>query len=136
MTVDITKLTFFSETSSFKNNNVWTGNFTISGNHTDGLNTKTFTRDLGVTPDMVSIQFNAPADPLLNDPRPANGWFRQGVAYEPSPDGGGGFPAWTLTSAINGTVLTITATYVQQYTGTYTSVPTLFSYRVIDYSIF
>lgn len=115
---------------------MWAGNFTINGNHSPGTNTKTFTVSLGVTPDLLDISFNGPADPTGGDIRPANGWFKNGAVYEQTADGAGGFPVWELTSTLNGSILTIKATYAQQHAGTYASTPTTFFYRVIDYSVF
>lgn len=133
---DLTKLILDSADGTFMNNKVWTGSCTISGNHTAGANTKTFTVALGQTPDLVDISFKGPSDPLGIDLRPSGGWFKDGAVYEQTADGGGGYPTWQLTSSINGTTLTITATYVQQYSGTYASTDTTFYYRLIDYSVF
>lgn len=136
MSTDLTKLILNSANSAFMNNKIVTGTFTISGSHTAGTNIKTFTKNLGITPDLTDISFNGPADSTGVDPRPSTGWFKSGAVYEQSANSGGGIPFWVINSSINGTTLTVTATYTQTYTGTYTTPSMDFSYRVIDYSVF
>jgi hypothetical protein len=133
---DITDLILYSENSAFHNNNIYEGTVTISGNHSSGANVKTFTVELDVIPDLTDITFNGLGDPNSNDPRPDDGWFKTGAIYEQSADGGGGFPVWIINSSINGDTVTITATYTQQYTGTYSTSGLDLSYRIIDYSVF
>lgn len=144
MTVDLTKLVFYSGAPAFKQNNVvQTGTFTISGSTVAGTNTQTFTASLLSVPDMVDIVFNGPTDTVGGqDPRPVNGWFKQGAVWVPTNNAGGGNPAkWEIYSSLSstglsGATLTVTAVYVQQFTTIETMTSTNFFYRVIDYSVF
>ena len=138
MTVDLTKLIMHSAYNAFKNNTIYTGTLTISGTNVEGTNVKTFTVNLSSIPDMTDIVFNGPTDTIGgNDPRPAGGWFKRGSVWVPTDNAGGGNPSkWVITSSITGTVVTITATYVQQFTTSEVMTATDFSYRIIDYSIF
>lgn len=135
MAVDLTKLVSHSDYPAFKNNTIYTGTLTISGSTAGGTNTKTFTVTLTQAPDMTDILFNGPTGG--SDPRPAGGWFRRGYVWVPTNDAGGGNPSnWLITSSIAGSVVTITAMYVQTFSTVETLTSTNFSYRIIDYSVF
>jgi len=132
--VDTSKLILYSPYNAFKNNNFYSGTLTISGSTAGGVNTKTFTVNLAIDPDMTDIVFYGPSD--ASDPRPNDGWFKQGRVWVPTNNAGGGNPsAWTITSSIVGTVLTVTATYIQQFTTAETLTATDFYYRLVDYSV-
>lgn len=135
---ELTDFIYNSNYNAFKNNNVYTGTFTISGTTAAGLNTKTFTVELPTTPDLIDIMFNGPTDTVFgSDPRPANGWFKDGWVWTRTNNAGGGDPRpWFISATINGTTLTVTATSVQQFVAAEAITSTDFSYRVIDYSIF
>lgn len=135
---DVTKLLESSSNNAFKNNNVYTYTFTLSGSTSAGLNTETFTATLPTSPDMVDILFNGPTDTVYGtDPRPSAGWFRQGYVWVVTNNAGGGNPSrWRVQATISGTTLTIIAQYVQQFTTSETLTSTNFSCRVIDFSIF
>lgn len=136
---DLTKLIEDSAAPSFQNNKVYTGTFTFTGTVVAGTNTKTFSVPLSQTPDLVDIVFNGPTDTVFSsDPRPSTAWFKQGSIWV---IGNGStvtnFPTpWVTYGVINGTTLTITCTYVQQFVDTITLTSTNASYRVIDYSVF
>lgn len=137
MATDLTKLILHTGYDAFKQNAIYTGTKTISGTTAAGTNIKTFTVTLGTVPDMVDIIFNGPTNAGI-DPRPANGWFKQGAVWVPTDNAGGGNPSkWVLFANMTSTTtLTITAIYVQQFTAAEVLTSTDFSYRVIDYSIF
>lgn len=137
--VDLTKLILHSAYPAFKNNNIFTGTLQINGTVVAGTNTKTFTVDLGLIPDMTDVMFNGPTDTWYgSDPRPASGWFKQGQVWVRGDSGA--YPNygtnWRINSSINGSILTITAVYVQQFIDTLSLTSTNFSYRLIDYSAF
>lgn len=138
MSTDLTKLALHTAYDAFKNNAIYTGTLTISGSTVEGTNVQTFTVTLTQTPDMTDIVFNGPTDTVFsNDPRPSDGWFKRGAVWIPTNDAGGGNPSrWVLSSSISGTTVTITATYVQQFTTGETLTATNFSYRIIDFSVF
>lgn len=128
MTVDLTKLVMHSDYSLFKNNTIYTGTKTISGTTTAGTNTKTFDVTLSTAPDLLDIIFSGDGGTT---------WFKQGSVSVPTDNAGGGNPSsWRLTSSINGTTLTLRATYVQQFVTAEVLTATNFSYRVMDYSVF
>lgn|SRR3990167_2564159 len=136
---DLTKLQYFSPKDAFKNNDIFTGSFNISGTASEGLNIVTQTVDLGRDPDMLDIIFNGTDDPLDVDLRPSDGWFKEGFVYVlgddlPTYDD---YPTnWKIFGSITGTVLTIEAIFVQQFIATLTLTSTPVYYRVIDYSVF
>lgn len=133
MSVDLSKLVFHSAYNAFKQNTiVQTGTCTITGTVSAGTNIQTFTVNLETAPDMVDIVFNGPGSVI--DSRPDDAWFKQGSIGVPFT--GPSDSVWYLYSSITGSTLTITAVYVQTFTGTETLTDTTFSYRVIDYSIF
>lgn len=138
MAVDLTKIAFHSGYPAFKNNRVYTGTLTISGSSSPGTNTRTFNVALDEEPDLLDVLFNGPTNLITGeDPRPSNGWFRDGRVWVPTNNAGGGSPSpWVISYSISGTTLTILATYVQQFTPGETLTSTNFSYRIVDYSVF
>jgi hypothetical protein len=139
MSVDLTKLVFHSNYNAFKNNREYTGTLTISGTTSGGVNLKEFTVELDTAPDLLDISFQGNSDPVFDpfDPRPDDGWFKQGAVYVPTNNAGGGNPSkWTITTSLSGTTLTISATYIQQFTTAETLTSTNFSYKIVDYSVF
>lgn len=138
MAVDLTKVVEDSRYRSFINSDQWTGTLTISGSTSGGTNTKTWDVDLGTTPDFMHIEFNGPtAFNGATDPRPSSGWFSKGQVWVRGDNGSyTNYPTkWVITTRLNGSTLTITAVWVQQFTGTLTLTSTDFSYKVIDYSV-
>lgn len=139
MNPDLTKLILDTTFGSFKQNSpIVTGSSTISGSTVAGVNTRTFTVILARTPDLLDVVFNGPTDLVFSqDPRPSSGWFKKGSVWVPTNNAGGGNPSpWQLYTSVVGSVLTITAVYVQQFTAAETLTSTTFSYRIIDYSVF
>lgn len=142
MSADLTKLILHSSYPAFKNNNVYTGSFTISGTQVTGANTKTFTVALDDVPDMVDVLFNGPDDDAFSpstDPRPSDGWFSQGFVYVRGDNSGAGYnnypTRWELFSSINGKTLTIYAVGLWTATPTLTLTNTVCYYRLVDYSV-
>lgn len=138
MSVDLSKLIFASNVDAFKNNNIYTGSFNLSGTVTAGTSVRSQNIFLNENPDLVSIVFNGPTDTVSGlDPRPSDGWFRQGAVWV---IGNGGtvsnYPTmWQLYGSISGLILTITAVYVQTFVDTVTLDVTPVFYRVVDYSV-
>jgi hypothetical protein len=139
MSVDLSKLIFYSVTSAFKNNKVYTGTFNISGTTVAGTNSRSVTINLDDVPDMVDIVFNGPTDTVFNtDPRPSDGWFSQGQIWVIA-NGSTvtNYPtSWVVYSNIVGSTLTITMVYVQTFVDTLTLNSTNGYYRLTDYSVF
>lgn len=135
--IDLTKLILHTGYNAFKNNDLTTGTFTLTGSTAAGLNSRTFTFDIGPSPDMVDVVFNGPTDTVFSsDPRPSTGWFKQGFIYTITNNAGGGNPArWTVNSEINGSTLTITCQYPQGFVTAETLTSTDCSFRLVDYSV-
>lgn len=137
---DLSKLIFISSVNAFKNNDAFSGSFSISGTVDGGTNTQTFSIQVPSTTDMASVIFNGPTDTVSSlDPRPSDGWFTQGAVWVLGTGAGVGsdYPTnWTLNSSISGTTLTVTANYVQQFVDPITLTATTVYFRLIDYSIF
>ena len=146
MTVDLTKLVFHSGYPAFKNNNRFSGSFNITGSSASGTNQRTATFSLGLVPDMTDIIFNGASDTHWesgygdNDPRPDDGWFKQGYVWVRGDNGGAGYndypTPWVISSKISGTDIIILATYVQTFVDALTLTSTPVSYRLVDYSVF
>lgn len=136
--VDLTKIAYYSKFPAFKNNKVYTGTLTISGSTTGGANVRTFNVALDSTPDLVDITFNGPTDTVFgSDPRPSNAWFKNGYVWVRTNSAGGGDPSsWLITSRLNGSLLTITATMLQTFATGETLTSTDFQYKLVDYSAF
>lgn len=135
MSVDLTKLVFHSSYNSFKNDNVYTGTLTLSGAISTGTNTRTFDIELPEEPGFLDIIFNGPSE--ASNPRPDDGWFKQGAAVYTDIDvlGSPDVANWFLTTSISGTTVTVTATYTKTFTDAATMTSTDFSYRIVDYSV-
>lgn len=139
MSVDLTKLVLHTGYDTFKNDTIYTGSFTVSGSTAGGINTRTFTIALGSVPNHYDIVFNGPTDAGGSDPRTAGAWFKQGYVWVRGDNAGAGYSnyqtAWRVYSAVNGTTLTITLIFSQQFSSSLTLTNTNFSYRLVDYSV-
>lgn len=134
---NLNTLIWGSEYDSFKNNNIYTGSFNISGTATAGVNTQTYDVALSVIPDITDIVFNGPAD--SGDPRPNGGWFHSGVIRvrgDDAPIYNNYSTLWKPYSSINGNIVTLSVYWVQQFTASLSLTSTTVSYRIIDYSVF
>lgn len=140
MSEDLTMLVLYGKYPAFKNNNVYTGSFTISGSTGGGVNQRTATVQLNAVPDLTDAVFNGPTDSLGSDPRPSTGWFKQGQVWVRGDNAGAGYTnyptPWVITSKIVGSAMVITATYVQTFTPALTLTSTLAYYRLVDFSVF
>lgn len=138
--VNLAKLVFHSAYPAFKNNSITTGTGTISGTTAAGTNTKTFTVTLDTEPDLLDVVFNGPSDTFFSvDPRPSDGWFRQGQVWvrgDSAPTYVNYGTNWAMTYEVSGSTVTIKAIYTQTFTNALTLTATDFSYRIIDYSVF
>lgn len=137
MQVDESQVIFDSRKLAFKNNNIYTGSFNVSGTVVAGLSQRNTTITLDAVPDMTQILFNAPTD--SSDPRPANGWFEEGYVWilgDGSVVGANYSTNWAITTSFTGAILTITLTYNQQFNDTLTLHSTPVYYRIVDYSVF
>lgn len=137
---DLTKLAFHSGYNAFKNNNVYTGSFTISGTTAAGTNTVTATVPLDAAPDLTDVIFNGTAGGGTLTRRPSAGWFKNGLVEVRGDNAGAGYTnyptPWIITSKIDGSNLVITATYVQTFNDALTLTSTTVSYKLVDYSVF
>lgn len=139
MSVDLTKLILHTGYDTFKNNKIYTGSFTVSGSTSAGVNIKTYTVTLDTAPSYYDVVFNGPTDAGGTDPRTSSAWFEQGYVWVPGNNTGAGYTdyqtAWRVYSPINGTTLTITLIFSQQFSSSLTLTNTSFSYRLVDYSV-
>lgn len=143
---DPSKVLFDSTLPAFKNNDVYTGSFQISGLVGGGTNIISHAVTLPNAPDMTQILFNGPSDTAWEglfgdfDPRPDGGWFTEGAVWVRGDNSGAGYDdyptAWTMSVKIVGSTVTITAEYVQTFSDTLTLTATTVNYRIVDYSVF
>lgn len=141
MNPDLTKLVLHTNYPAFKNNTDYQGFFSITGVTAGGLNQVSAQVALETAPDLSDVIFNGPTDTVFaSDPRPSAGWFKQGFVWvrgDNAPAGYTNYPTpWFITQQISGTTMTITASYVQQFTAALTLTSTACSYKIIDYSVF
>jgi hypothetical protein len=130
MTVDLTKLILHSSYPAYINDAGYSSFFTISGSTTAGTNTRTANVFLNEAPDLIDFMYNKDGD--------AN-WKKQGTVTVLGTDSPLyiDYPTlWTITTKVNGSTLTITATFSQQFTATLALDSTAINYKLVDYSIF
>lgn len=130
MAVDLTKLALHTGYPAFHNLRVYTGAVTLSGQVSEGLNTRIFTIPLGAAPNILDVILNGPSTGLSTD-RPHNGWFKEGYVEAPTSAFGS---TWFITQQIVGNNLVITCVFPQQFAGTSTVTPTDINYRIVDYA--
>lgn len=142
-TPDPQKLLFNTTLPAFKNNNVYTGSFNITGTSVSGTNTRTFEIQLDETPDILDIMFQGQGDlsyGVTGNPRPDNAYFKDDYITVRADDPGAGYvnypTAWYLTSAIVGNKVIVTATYIHTFTANLTFTSTTVHYKIVDYSVF
>lgn len=132
--LDYSDFVMHSDCAAFKNNNVYTGSFTISGTISGGSNTITKDVALDKTPDMLDVRVTGRAvSPML---RQTGEYFKPGQGLIAVPANSLGETYWYISySMINGTTLRITASYGNQTTSsdTISSAQTV-NYKIIDYS--
>lgn len=139
---DLTKLVLLSENPAFKNQNLYTGSFVISGStNGGGITQRSFNRALTREPDLLSVLFNGPTDTIFgSDPRPGTAWFKDGYIWVLGTNVGDGYIDYPLPFKpevrIDGSSATIILTTVQQFTSVLSLTPTTFYYRLRDYSVF
>lgn len=138
---DLAKTHYHTEYNAFKNDNIYTGSFSITGSTTAGLNVRSTQVTLREVPDLLNVAYNGDTDTVFaSDPRPDGGWFHRGSVWVLGTDVPAGYTnyptPWSVYSSINGNVLTITLFFVQQFTATLALTPTPLDYRIVDYSVF
>lgn len=139
--LDLAKTQYHTGYNAYKNDNVYTGSYDITGSTSGGTNIRTTTVTLREIPDLLEVTFNGATDTVFgSDPRPSDGWFKQGAIWVRGDNAGAGYvnypTPWTVYSSISGNVLTITMINVQQFTPTLTLTATPLYYRIVDYSIY
>lgn len=131
---DLTKLIMHSGYPGFKNTIVYRGVLNITGNTTTGVNTRSTSMTLLKQPEMIDITFNGPGF-LEYDDRTDDAWFKNGYAWTFGT--GSGYVDepmdWSVTSGMNGKVLTVTAIYVQQFTANIVVPDTKVYFKLVDY---
>lgn len=140
--IDVQKLIMLSELQGYKNNNIYTGSFNISGsyNGTSKVVNKTITLPSNVS--NVDIVFKGRANGGFSvstgDPRPNSSWFKRGAVWVRG--SGSGYTdtplPFEISAKINGDKLTITAASYRQFFGSLSLKTESVSYRVVDYSSF
>lgn len=145
MVVDITKLQSTTLQSTFKNNGVYSGSFTINGSYNTGTKQVVATIQLPNNVRDVDIIFQGRADGGFlfptGDNRPNSAWFKRGRVWArgDSTDGSGysNYPLdFYIGATISGDTLILTATSFRQFTGNLAITNEVVSYKVIDYSVF
>lgn len=117
---------------SFKNDNVYTGTFTISGPIPVGYSTRTFTLPIGNFQGMADVSFRGNASG-----RPGSSWFRSGVIeVGVTWSGMSGMQPFMLSSNMSGSNVVITASTVNNGSATLnpTSTGATFSAMAVTYS--
>lgn len=138
---DLTKLQYHTGYNTFKNNAVYTGNYSITGSTAGGTNTRSFDITLARQPDIMDVIFNGATDTVFgNDPRPADGWFKKGAVWVRGDNAGAGYTnyptPWVAYTSLTGLTLTVTLIYSQQFTPSLTLTSTPIYYKIVDYSVF
>ena len=133
MAVNLTKLALHTGYPAFKNNKVYTGTLTITGNTNDGANTRTFNIALDTQPDLLDVTFRGNSSG--GDNRPTAAEFKSGYVWVPS-SGFGSPQPWYISYSVGTNSVTVTATYLAQFIGAETVTDTNFTYRIVDYSVF
>lgn len=135
MAIDLTKIAFHSGYPAFKNNQVYTGSFSITGSTTGGANVRTFDVTLDNVPDLLDVSFRG--NSAASDPRPDAAWFHNGYIWVPTDNSQGGNPSnWYMSYAISGNTVTITASYLWTVSAGESLTTTPFDYKIVDYSVF
>lgn len=144
--LDRSKMQYYTEDNTYKNNAVYTGSFTISGTSVAGTTTKSFGITLARRPDIMDVMFQGASDTHWegtygdNDPRPDAGWFKKGAVWVRGDDAGAGYTDYpcpfVLYTALSGLTLTVTAIFSQQFIATLSLTPTVVNYKIVDYSVF
>lgn len=144
MEPDLTKLQSVTLKQGFKNNDEYSGSFTIGGTFYTG--SKIFTKQI-ILPsdtDIADIIFQGRADGGFviptNDPRPNNAWFKRGLVYARVDDSSVGYDNYpqpfAIGASISGNVITISATSFKQFVANLDITDEVIQYKVIDYSVF
>ena len=138
---DLTKLQYHTGYNTFKNNAVYTGNYSITGSTAGGTNTRSFDVTLARRPDIMDVIFNGATDTVFSsDPRPADGWFKKGAVWVRGDNAGAGYTnyptPWVVYTSLSGLTLTVTLVYSQQFTPSLTLTSTPIYYKIVDYSVF
>lgn len=139
MSVDLTKLVLHTGYDTFKNDTGYAGTYSVTGSTASGLNTRTVTVALDAAPNMTDVLFTGRNDSSGTDPRPSGAWFKKGAIYVLGNNSGAGYvneqTTWNVYASINGSTLTITLVYVQQFSASLTLTSTDLSYKLVDYSV-
>lgn len=142
--VDLTKLQSTTTVPAFKNNDEFSGSFTIDGSYNSGSKVITKQITLPNGTDIADIIFQGRADGGFviptDDPRPNDAWFKRGVVYARVDDAGAGYTNYPMpfliSASISGNTLTISATSFKQFIANLTITPEVVNYKIIDYSVF
>lgn len=141
---DLTKLQSTSLVPGFKNNDEFTGSFTIDGTFFSGSKVITKTIELPNGTDIAEVIFQGRADGGFviptDDPRPNNAWFKRGVVWVRVDDAGAGYTNYPqpflISASISGNTLTLKATSIKQFVANLTITAEVVQYKIIDYSVF
>lgn len=129
---DRTKLTFDSRTSTFRNNNLYTGSFVISGTTSPGINQRTTSVSIPSNAVLVDALFRGPAPDNPSNRDSDDQWFRDGLVLVPAT---GADTVWRIDYRRTSTGITITASYAKTFEGTSTLTATTVFYRFVDYVV-
>lgn len=127
---------------SFKNNEVYSGEFIISGVMPEGAMQVTRVVLLPAHISIADIMFQGRADGGFDqptgNPRPNEAWFRQGVVNVRA--SGAGYTntpmPFILGARISDKTLVLTATAWRAFQGELYLTPEIVRYKIVDYSVF
>ena len=142
MSVDLTKLQMITANQGFKNNNVYTGSFTISGNfNSESINISQYI-SLPSGVDTFDVIFSGRSNGGFSydtgNPRPNGAWFKSGVVnVRADGDRYSNYPIkFRINSSMSGNTLIISAVSYKDFTANLSLTPETVYYKVIDYSLY
>lgn len=133
---DSSKLILFSGRNAFKNNAIYTGNFTITGSIAQAAGSiYTQTVPLNSAPDLINVQFY-----ITSSTDYPSAWAEYGDAQIVGNDAANGYSNYDyvciLGSYISGNNVVLTASFNNQFLSSPTLTTTNIPYRIVDYSVF
>lgn len=129
MSVDLTKLVLYSGNPAFKNNDIYTGSKSMSGNENNAINFYTASATLPVTPDFTQIL-------LSSDQNTWTDYLIMDVQVDDSVTGNNYPTKLYISPSLSGSTVTFTGILAKQYVSTGTLHTSTFYYRIVDYSVF
>ena len=142
--LDLTKIQSTSLNQGFKNNDEFSGSFTIDGSFNGGSKIITKTITLPNDTDIADIIFKGRSDGgfafSTDNPRPNGAWFKAGLVFVRGDDAGAGYSNYPVPfrvyASISGNQLTLMAAAFKQFIANLTLTSETVEYKIVDYSVF